>query len=276
MATELHATKINNYLILFNAKLASSYIGGVSGNALTTISYDTLSERRAKFFVKQAHQAKRIVIITKEPYRKLISGLVTIFVSGFNNFPRMVQRFEKDNGYNIGHSQKLIDKIKADPNQRVMDEGFIFHRDFTDGEREYFVNLFSYLMKRSFKDSNILSDAHIRPHHFTAVLIMTELILKHNVPKEKFVYLDITEQNQLLIDIVESSISVKKKKEIKEQSLESVQNASSDSWKNVLAQAYYTMEAGDNVAIQDRISHEDECYKLLKNILSELTVQLNE
>jgi len=181
MSTELHAQKLNKYLVLFNAKLASSFIGQMTGNAITSVSYDALCSKNAKFFVKQAHQAKHIVIIIKEPYRKLISGLVTIFVSGFNQFPRMVQKFEKEHGYDIGYSQRLINKISLDPNQIVMDEGFVFNRDMNDDEREYFVKLFSYLMKRSFKDSNILSDAHIRPHHFTAVLIMTELILKHNI-----------------------------------------------------------------------------------------------
>ena len=273
MVTELHAAKINNYLLLYNAKLASSFIGNVTDNIFLGIEYESLHNKKANFFVEHAHQAEKIVIIIKEPYKKLMSGLFTIFVTELKKFPRMVKKFEIENGYEIGYSQRLIDEINKDPNFRVMNDGFIFHREFFDDEREYFVSLFSYLMERAFKDANTLSDVHLRPHHFTAVLIMTELILKHKIPQEKFVYIDITEQNQLLFDIVKNSLSSYEKTRLEERTIASVQNASSDSWKNVLSEAYFTL---DNLAIKDRLGHEEKSYELLRTVLKELKNDINE
>jgi len=257
---EVTLMKLGNQLVITNPKHATSRIESNHSRS-KLLSFPATGARRFagksenKKIKRQLSRlvkgADEFVFITKDPYMKFYSALVTIFVTGFgnNDYRRMMRVFERDEklkGNFILDLQKKYEHLRF-----KYDEGSNFSADEIDGKDRYIlIKFFSTIMSKAFQDKNIILDAHLRFHNMSLFLFLCSIVHDYGVDEEKISWIDLTSYNNPLNGYLKLHHPNYKKEDLKREkseedererriAIDSVNpNQTSQGWKWIMNEAY--------------------------------------
>lgn len=278
MIAEITYKKIGDYLLLFNPKMASSFIGSATKSESKNLDFNLLnklntrqSKRQKSLFVKEIKESKKVIALIKEPHEKLISGLVTVIISGFKHYPRMVRKFEALEGYDFGYTHKVISKYVPHQQGIFMDEGFKFPIPLSNEDKLYIMKLIKFILIRGMQDISLMADGHLRAHHTMLSVFLNDLHLNHGVPKEKIQYIDLTSKDNMLYKLIYDNIGTRNRAKLIHNPTEEDKNETSNSWKKLMRELWAKLDIRENANILDeRTSIEELFYYQIKSSYQEL------